>query len=278
MNKLTKIEKYWILYDVANSAFIMMVSTIIPIFFKAIASNAGLSASQSTAYWGYALSISTLIVAFIGPTLGRLADEKDKKKKYFLLFLAMGCIGCAIMGFMQNWLVFLAIFLIARVGYQSANVFYDAMLTDVTSDENSDLVSSYGYASGYIGSCIPFVVCIVLVLNPAMIGLNTMSAIAIAFIITAIWWFGLAMPLARNYKQIHYNPDAKKESFTEVLAELKNTLVKVKNNKTKEEEIISLDALIYYLDEKLTIDSDDCDCDHECNGECGHDGCHCKDE
>ena len=250
MNKLTKIEKYWILYDVANSAFIMMVSTIIPIFFKAIASNAGLSASQSTAYWGYALSISTLIVAFIGPTLGRLADEKDKKKKYFLLFLAMGCIGCAIMGFMQNWLVFLAIFLIARVGYQSANVFYDAMLTDVTSDENSDLVSSYGYALGYIGSCIPFVVCIVLVLNPAMIGLNTMSAIAIAFIITAIWWFGLAMPLARNYKQIHYNPDAKKESFTEVLAELKNTLVKVKNNKPM---FMYLLAYFFYIDGVYTI-------------------------
>lgn len=60
--------------------------------------------------------------------------------------------------------------------------------------------------------------------------------------------------------------------------DLNNNEVKVKNNKTKEEEIISLDALIYYLDEKLTIDSDDCDCDHECNSECGHDGCHCKDE
>lgn len=60
--------------------------------------------------------------------------------------------------------------------------------------------------------------------------------------------------------------------------DLNNNEVKVKNNKTKEEEIISLDALIYYLDEKLTIDSDDYDCDHECNGECGHDGCHCKDE
>ncbi len=60
--------------------------------------------------------------------------------------------------------------------------------------------------------------------------------------------------------------------------DLNNNEVKVKNNKTKEEEIISLDALIYYLDEKLTIDSDDCDCDHDCNGDCGHDGCHCKDE
>lgn len=60
--------------------------------------------------------------------------------------------------------------------------------------------------------------------------------------------------------------------------DLNNNEVKVKNNKTKEEEIISLDALIYYLDEKLTIDSDDCDCDHECNGDCAHDGCHCKDE
>ena len=86
-NKLTKLEKAWILYDVGNSAFVLMISTIIPIFFKNIASSAGVSMSDSTAFWSYSLSLATLVVAFLGPTLGRLADGKDKKKKYFSVFL-----------------------------------------------------------------------------------------------------------------------------------------------------------------------------------------------
>ena len=84
----------------------------------------------------------------------------------------------------------------------------------------------------------------------------------------------------RNLKGQFKQADRLNSKFLIILnsEDLNNNEVKVKNNKTKEEEIISLDALIYYLDEKLTIDSDDCDCNHECNGECGHDGCHCKDE
>ena len=84
----------------------------------------------------------------------------------------------------------------------------------------------------------------------------------------------------RSFKGQFKQADRLNSKFLVILnsEDLNNNEVKVKNNKTKEEEIISLDALIYYLDEKLTIDSDDCDCDHECNGECGHDGCHCKDE
>lgn len=250
MKNLSKIEKYWILYDVANSAFTMMVATVIPIFFKSIASMAGVSDSDATAFWGYSLSLSTLIVAFLGPTLGRMADEKDKKKKFFLIFLILGCISCALMGFMTHWLVFLLIFLIARIGYQSANVFYDSMLTDVSSDDHSDLVSSLGYALGYIGSCIPFVVCMVIILMPDVFGLDTMKATAIAFAITAIWWFVLSIPLLKNYKQTHYNEHRQKESFKEVVAGLKQTLGKVKQNKPM---MMFLLAYFFYIDGVYTV-------------------------
>ncbi|MCI5774848.1 MAG: MFS transporter [Erysipelotrichaceae bacterium] len=250
MKNLTKIEKHWILYDVANSAFIMMVSTIIPIFFKSICSSAGISDADSTAFWGYSLSISTLIVAFLGPTLGRLADEKDKKKKYFLFFLLMGCLGCASLGLAFSWLSFVVIFVIARIGYQSANVFYDSMLTDITSDERSHIVSSYGYALGYIGSCIPFVAAMAIVLLGDKIGLHGQTPVMIALIITALWWFGLSLPLLKNYHQIHYNHEVEKQSFMDVLKGLKQTLIKVKNNKAV---FYFLIAYFFYIDGVYTV-------------------------
>ena len=90
MNKLTKLEKYWILYDVGNSAFVLLVSTIIPIYFKNLASSAGISLSDSTAYYSYAISISTLIVALAGPTLGSIGDQKNLRKPIFTFFMLMG--------------------------------------------------------------------------------------------------------------------------------------------------------------------------------------------
>ena len=250
MKNLTKLEKNWILYDVANSAFIMMVSTIIPIFFKALTTSAGISDADSTAYWGYALSISTLIVAFLGPTLGRLADEKDKKKKYFLIFLLLGCIGCAALGFSFDWLSFIVIFIIARVGYQAANVFYDSMLTDITDDSRSDIVSSYGYALGYIGSCIPFVCAMAVVLLGSNFGLTSQTSILIGLLITAVWWFVLSIPLLKNYKQKYYNHEIEKQSFGDVIRGLKNTLAKVKNNKPI---FYFLIAYFFYIDGVYTV-------------------------
>lgn len=250
MKNLTKIEKNWILYDVANSAFVLMVSTIIPIFFKGICSASGISDSDSTAFWGYALSISTLIVAFLGPTLGRLADKKDKKKKYFLFFLLLGCLGCAALGFSFDWLSFIVIFIIARVGYQAANVFYDSMLTDVTDDERSHIVSSYGYALGYIGSCIPFVVAMAIVLLGGNFGLSSQTSIMIGLIITALWWFLLSVPLLKDYRQIHYNHEVEKQNFIDAMKGLRQTLNKVKNNKAV---FYFLIAYFFYIDGVYTV-------------------------
>ncbi|MGB4613963.1 MAG: MFS transporter, partial [Erysipelotrichaceae bacterium] len=188
-NKFTKLEKSWIFYDVGNSAFVLIISTIIPIFFKNLASSDGVALSDSTAYWSYTLSFATLVVGILGPTLGRLADGKDKKKKYFTFFLIMGVIGCALLGFIQTWQLFLFIFLIGRIGFSGSLVFYDAMLVDVTTDENSDEVSSAGYAWGYIGSVVPFVVCLLIIMNSDKLGLSGSMVGIISFSIIAIWWF-----------------------------------------------------------------------------------------
>ena len=115
--KLTALERSWILYDVGNSAFILLVSTLIPIYFDALAAAGGVSENNYLAYWGYAGSISTLLVAIIGPICGTMADQKGFKKPIFLLSLLLGAIGCAALGAAWSWLAFLVIFIIAKVGY-----------------------------------------------------------------------------------------------------------------------------------------------------------------
>ncbi|MGN0661685.1 MAG: MFS transporter [Faecalibacterium sp.] len=202
--QVTPLERSWILYDVGNSAFVLMVSTLIPIFFNALAEGGGLSSVEYLAYWGYATSIVTVVTAILSPILGSLADTKGYKKPIFILCLVVGVTGCCAMGFVRSWFLFLAIFVIAKIGYSGSLVFYDAMLNDVTTPERVDMVSSRGYAWGYIGSCVPFVVCLALVLGSGAIGLDQMTALSIALVITAAWWLLVTLPLLRSYKQTHY--------------------------------------------------------------------------
>ena len=202
--KMTSLEKKWVLYDVGNSAFTMLVATIFPIYFNYLAGNAGISDADYLAYWGYASSICTLLVALMGPTLGAIADTKNFKKRIFKVVLFIGVAGCALLGFLSSWLWFLVVFVLAKVGYSASLVFYDAMLTDVTEPDRMDTVSSQGFAWGYIGSCIPFVASLAVVLGGGSLGLSMQTSMVIAFLITAVWWLLSAVPLLISYKQKYY--------------------------------------------------------------------------
>ena len=240
MNKLTKLEKYWILYDVGNSAFVLLVSTIIPIYFKNLASSAGMSLSDSTAFYSYAISISTLIVAFAGPILGSVGDRKNLRKPIFTFFMMMGVLSLAAMAIPVGWIVFLAIFIIAKTGLSTSLVFYDSMLVDVTTNDRVDEVSSHGYAWGYIGSCIPFTISLLLILGANNIGLSTIQAMSIAFIMNALWWLLMTLPLLKNYHQINFT--TVKEP---VVKNLKKVLINIKNNK---KVLYFLIAFFFYID------------------------------
>ena len=202
--KMTSLEKKWVLYDVGNSAFTMLVATIFPIYFNYLAGNAGISDADYLAYWGYASSICTLLVALMGPTLGAIADTKNFKKRIFKVVLFIGVAGCVLLGFLSSWLWFLVVFVLAKVGYSASLVFYDAMLTDVTEPDRMDTVSSQGFAWGYIGSCIPFVASLAVVLGGGKLGLSMQISMVIAFLITAVWWLLSAVPLLISYKQKYY--------------------------------------------------------------------------
>ena len=202
--RLTSLERNWILYDVGNSAFVLMVATLIPIFFNALAAAGGLSSVEYLAYWGYASSAVTIITAVLSPILGTVADTKGFKKPIFILCVFVGIVGCCAMGAVSAWLPFLVIFVIAKVGFSGSLVFYDSMLSDVTTPERMDEVSSRGYAWGYIGSCVPFVVCLGLVLGAGSIGISQMTALNLALLLTAAWWLLTTLPLLKSYKQLYY--------------------------------------------------------------------------
>ena len=248
-DKMTRLEKRWVLYDVGNSAFTLLISTILPIYFNGLAESAGLSDAQYLAFWGYAASFVTVVVAVLGPTLGAIADLPDMKKKLFTLCVAVGVIGCAVMGALSSWVWFLGCFVIAKIGYSASLVFYDSMLTDVTTPERMDKVSAVGYAFGYAGSCIPFVVSLVIVLGYEAIGLTLGAAMLIAFLINAGWWLCCTLPLLARYRQKHSIP-AEGHMVAGAFRRLGETLRDIQGNK---QVLWFLIAFFLYIDGVYTI-------------------------
>ena len=121
-SKLTALERAWVLYDVGNSAFTMIACSLIPIWFKELAKLGGEDAiAHATSNWAYVTAIVTVIVAIIGPVCGTITDNKGFKKPIFTTALAIGLICCIWLGFVDDWKMFLVVYIIAKVAYSSAN-------------------------------------------------------------------------------------------------------------------------------------------------------------
>lgn len=247
--KLTSLEYKWIFYDVGNSAFILLVSTILPIYFNSLSSSAGVAESDYLSYWSYATSISTIVVALLGPILGTIADYKGNKKKIFLASALLGALSLACFWIPSYWLSFLVLYICAKICYSLSLVFYDSMLVDVTSEENMDSVSSQGYAWGYLGSCIPFILSLVFVLLYDKIGITMHTAMIIAFILNAVWWIAFTLPLAKSYKQKHYI-EPENHVIADTFARLKKTLMSIKEEK---KIFLFLLSFFFYIDGVYTI-------------------------
>ena len=247
--KLTRLEKSWVLYDVGNSAFTLLVSTIIPIYFDYLAEQQNLSSVSYLAFWGYAVSIATLLVALSGPALGTISDSEGLKKPIFLGSILLGAISCVALGLTTAWLMFLIVFVLAKVAYSSSLIFYDSMLLDITTEERMDTVSAQGFAWGYIGSCIPFIACLGLVMGGGSLGLTLQQSMAISFGLVALWWVLNSLPFLKKYKQVHSAPRRKhavSDSFISLFRTIKNI--------RKEAEIFwFLLAFFFYIDGVYTI-------------------------
>ena len=245
--KLTAQEKKWILYDVGNSAFVLLVSTILPIYFNALAQGAGLSQVEYLAYWGYAAAAATFLVALLGPLLGAVSDRRGRKKPLFFASVLLGVLCCSLLGFVDHWLWFLIVFIIAKIGYSGSLIFYDSMLGDITENDRMDSVSSQGYAWGYIGSCLPFLLCLGLVLGADFLGLSMAQAMLLSFLIVAVWWIGCTIPLLHSYRQKHYVEEKiRQNEFTQ----LWHTIKEAAKNK---QILFFILAFLFYIDGVYTI-------------------------
>ena len=254
-------EFSWVLYDVGNSAYTMLACSLIPIWFKMIsvkevaegvAAEGFLTEVDATGKYSLVLSIVTVIVALIGPILGSLADRKETKKIFFTTTVAIGVIGCLLNSVAWTWLLFLIIYVITKVSYQASLTFYDSMLNDITTEDRMDQVSSYGYAWGYIGSCIPFIVALVAyVFSGGMFDvLPPLVGRIIGFGVTAAWWMLVTLPLIRNYKQNNY-VETTHASVGQVFKKIFNTFktIALKDKKV----LFFLIAFFLYIDGVGTI-------------------------
>jgi len=254
-DRLTKLERSWVLYDVGNSAFTMIACSLIPIWFKDLARLGGDEAySHATANFAYVTAIVTIIVAFIGPACGAITDNKGYKKPIFGSALLIGLAGCVALGLVNNWKTFLLVYIIAKVAYSCSLTFYDSMLNDVTTPERSDRVSSYGFAWGYIGSCLPFTVALVFYMaGEGMLGGFTVSrdtARIVGLTVTAVWWLLVTVPLLRNYRQKYY-VETEKGAVKEAFVRLGHTLVRIVKQEKK--VFFFLLAFFFYIDGVNTI-------------------------
>lgn len=242
---LTKKEFSWVLYDVGNSAFVMLSSALIPVYFASIAEEG----SSVVVAWGYAETVASLILALLMPVLGSMADIVGKKKKFLIGFAGTGAVACAALGIPEHALVFLVVYVVAAVMLNGSMVFYDAFLIDATTEDRYDQVSSHGYAWGYIGSCIPFIACLVVVLGGDFFGINAMLGMKIAFIITAVWWIIFTIPLAKNVHQIHG-----KRYAGNIVKETRESLFSTIKNIAKDKRLLFfVIAFFFYIDGVHTV-------------------------
>jgi UMF1 family MFS transporter len=204
----------WAFYDWANSAYSTTVMAgFFPLFFKEYWADPH-NPSQSTFYLGMANSIASIVVAALAPLLGSVADQGSIKKKFLTFFAFLGVImtGGLWMVAQGNWQMAVLFYVIATIGFASGNVFYDALLPGLASEERVDAVSSLGFGLGYLGGGLLFLVNVFMYLKPEIFGIpDGATAIKLSFLSVAVWWAVFTIPLIlfvpepKNYETIDFN-------------------------------------------------------------------------
>ena len=237
----SKKELSWILYDCANSAYSMAITTaLFPIYFGMIGGN--------VMNLGYYNSFASIIIAILSPVLGTIADFRGMKKRLFTLFSIIAIFSTLFLSFAGELglPLLMAFFILGSVTFAGSNIFYDAFLVDVTNDERMDKISTAGFAYGYIASVIPFMFCLGAVL---IFGMKNPLGYQIGFVITALWWLVLTIPMYKNVDQVYGVdpvPNPIKKSFSTIF----HTLKDIKKNKVV---VIFLCSYFLYIDGVDTI-------------------------
>lgn len=240
--KLDTPQKSWVAYDMANAAFALIVRTVFAaILFKYCADEAW-GKENTTAYWGYVCSLAGIVAGVISITLGFQADKLHCKKKFLAAFVLTGVLSTAAFALMQKGMAWgvLSLSFISLGCYMSANSFYDSLLISVAPPSQRDRLSSFAYACGYVGGVIPFIPCLVL----SALMTDKIAAVRCSFIIAALWWGVLTLPLIFHVREKKEN--AERDGSLNFISNFKE-LLKNKNL------LLFLIAYFLYIDGVGTI-------------------------
>jgi UMF1 family MFS transporter len=186
----------WTMYDWANSAFATTIlAAVLPSYYSSVAGATLPSPAAATALWSLGLSISLFIVAILSPILGTISDIRRNKKPFLSVFMGLGVVATGLMVLINtgDWVLASILFILGRIGFTAANVFYDALLPHVAREEDRDAVSTRGYAMGYLGGGL------LLAINVAMIFvLGNGPGARLSFLSVALWWAIFTIPLLRR--------------------------------------------------------------------------------
>ena len=195
---LNKQVAAWALYDWGNSAFALSVLAVLyPLFLGSYWSEGdpGVLVTQRLAWTTAAAS---LIVSLLAPILGTIADSGGYRKRFLFVLAIIGAVATASLSLVEKggWPVALALFMLASIGYYSANVFYDSLIVDVSHPQHYSLVSSLGFSLGYFGGASLLALHVWFLLQPALFGFSgTDAVIRFSFISVGIWWLVFLIPL-----------------------------------------------------------------------------------
>jgi UMF1 family MFS transporter len=200
-----RVVNAWAMYDWANSAFAVIILTaVFPVYYRSLAMNAGRSPEDATAYWAYTTSVSLLIVALLGPVLGAIADIVGGKKRFLAAALILGVAGSMGLAFLgeDTFLLGSLVFAVGNMGFAGGNIFYEALLPQVSRPSDIDRVSSRGYALGYLGGGLLLIINVLWLVRPDWFWMpDREMALRASFVSVAGWWFVFALPLFRNLSE-----------------------------------------------------------------------------
>lgn len=196
-----KIIFSWCMYDWANSAFATTImAAVLPFFYSSVA-GANLSKTTASSYWGYTNTVAMLIVAFSAPVLGALADHWGMKKKFLAGFAILGIIATAFLVSVSrgDWLLASFLYILGMLGFSGGNNFYDSLLPHVAGDGEIDRISSYGYATGYLGGGLLLILNLAMILKPSIFGIPDAEwGSRYSFLTVALWWALFSIPILKN--------------------------------------------------------------------------------
>jgi UMF1 family MFS transporter len=194
----------WAFYDWANSAFAtVVIAGFFPVFFKGFWS-AGVEPTVSTFRLGVANSVESLLVLVAAPLLGAIADQGALKKQLLLAFALLGALATGALALVGEgrWELALLLYVVGGTGFAASNIFYDALIVDVSEPRRLDFVSAVGFSLGYLGGGIALVLCIAMTRWPGAFGLASPdAAVRAGFLLTALWWLVFSAPLALLVRQ-----------------------------------------------------------------------------